>query len=171
MKSVHSDVDTLTERLAHQQRELDETRRREHLLRAVLDHALGGYVLMDALGRVTATSSAKSLPLGRLPVELIGQPCLDHTHPDDLPLAREMFARLLERPDEPVRVRLRQRHADGHWLCLECTGRNLLADAAVGAILAGWYDVTAEVEAERRHREETELYRRLVEGVQAIPWE
>jgi light-regulated signal transduction histidine kinase (bacteriophytochrome) len=78
---------------------------------------------------------------------------LEHTHPDDIPVVKNVVSRLLAKPEEPVPVLWRRKHKDGHWVWLEGVATNLLDDPAVGAIVTNYRDVTARREVEEKIRQ------------------
>lgn len=78
-------------------------------------------------------------------------------HPDDLPSASEAFGRLLENPDEPLRMEIRGQHRNGSWRYFEVVATNLLSDSVVQGIVVNFHDITehkvAEQELEKAHEE------------------
>ena len=63
------------------------------------------------------------------PDERVGRSALssEFVHPDDLEQFREAQRRVLTGQDESAEVRVRVRHADGHWVTLEAHSRPLAA--------------------------------------------
>ena len=76
-----------------------------------------------------SVSPAAERILGRSPDERVGHSALssEFVHPDDLEQFRETQRRVLTGQDESAEVRVRVRHADGHWVTLEAHSRPLAA--------------------------------------------
>ena len=70
---------------------------------------------------------------------------------------------MLQAPDEPVRVRLRHKHADGSWLWFEVTNIHRLGDPQHGDILGEMLEIADEMVAEEALRTRNQLLRRLTE--------
>lgn len=124
-----------------------ELRTSEAKFRAMTQESRDLVVICDATGTLTYANAAVERAVGR------GQrhcaSAFDHIHPDDLPRAREMFARLVADPSVGVlhHLHVRKQHADGTWRWLEFTASNLLAHPAVRGIVLNGRDVTARQEA------------------------
>jgi PAS domain S-box-containing protein len=98
--------------------------------------------ILDAEGRVRSMSPAMERITGYPAGEAVGQDAFsgDVIHPDDLePFAHAQREVLAGRRERAV-VRLRVRHADGHWLTLEAHSRPLAALG--GGLLVVSRDVT-----------------------------
>jgi len=87
---------------------------------------------------------------GYEPAQRIGRDFFELAHPQDLRRAREWLAQLAILPRGVVLpdLELRSLHADGSWRRLRVRGTNLLADPAVGCLLAEEHDETARGGAE-----------------------
>jgi signal transduction histidine kinase len=93
-------------------------------------------------------------------------------HPDDLPAAAELVARVLANPGVPGSLDYRVRHRDGSWLWLEAWARTLSPTSAEQGIVANARDITdrreaelalraAKEEAERANRAKSEFLSRM----------
>ncbi len=133
------------------------------LLRSLIEHGPDAIALLDAAGTTLYTNQTATRLLGYPVHELIGRAPFDLVHPDDLPQAQQVFARLLTHPAEPVTTQMRYRGSDGRYRDLEVVAMNRLEDPAVGAIVANYRDVSDHAGAEAQQRV-------LVESVQAVLW-
>ena len=125
----------------------DAVQEREATLRAMIDASPDIITILDAEGAVRSMSPAVQGILGQSPDAAVGRSALDaeSIHPDDL----ERFARaqrqLLGGERDSAAVRIRVRHADGHWLTLEAHSRPLVAP---DGLLVVSRDVTKQAKLE-----------------------
>lgn len=97
-----------------------------HLYRSPAAEKVSGYTLTDRL---------KSGIMGA-------------AHPEDIAGFQKSLAEVRDNPGKVVPVTYRLRHKNGHYIWLEGTFKNLLHDAAVGAIVANMRNVTGRRELE-----------------------
>jgi PAS domain S-box-containing protein len=125
----------------------DAVREREATLQAVINASPDIITILDAEGAVRSMSPAAQRILGGRADTSRGHSALDgqSIHPDD----RERFAgaqrQVLRGERESAAVRVRVRHADGHWLTLEAHSRPL---AAPDGLLVVSRDVTGQARLE-----------------------
>jgi PAS domain S-box-containing protein len=136
-------------------------RNSERRFRALIEHSSDCIALVDANNNILYLSPAVAAIEGYQPEDLIGRNSTERTHPDDLPVIAKILAALLAHPGEPFPVLWRSRHRKGHWIWLEGVATNLLDDAAVGAIVTNYRDVTERQTAHRILRESEERLRVL----------
>ena len=127
-----------------------ELARRERRFRALIEHGSDSIALIGPDNRISYLSPAVTAVEGYQPEELIGRLGLEHTHPEDLPLVDRIVADLLANPGRPTPVLWRRKHKAGHWIWLEGTATNLLADDAVQAIVTNYRDVTQRKQFEAK---------------------
>ena len=125
----------------------DAIREREATLQAVIKASPDIITILDAEGRMRSVSPAAERILGRSPDERVGHSALssEFVHPDDLEQFRETQRRVLTGQDESAEVRVRVRHAEGHWVTLEAHSRPL---AAPDGLLVVSRDVTGQAALE-----------------------
>lgn len=147
-------------------RELEERR-----FRSLVEHAQDIVVILNADGRVTYQSPSTARILGYSPKGIKGMSIFDLLHPDDLPRARHIFRRAVERPYFLGRHEMRIRRGDGTWSQLEFTGVNLLEDPAVSGLVVNARDITAQVESRERLERINRLFLGLgADAVENIEW-
>jgi PAS domain S-box-containing protein/putative nucleotidyltransferase with HDIG domain len=120
----------------------------ERRFRALVENAPDAVSLLDPQGRTVFETPASTRILGYSQDERIGQNAFELIHPEDLPATRQAFRRLLEQPDNPVRLQVRARHKDGSWRWLEAIATNLLHEPSVGAVVVNFRDVSERKQAE-----------------------
>ncbi|MBK9248258.1 MAG: PAS domain S-box protein [Ignavibacteria bacterium] len=114
----------------------------ERRFRALIENSSDMVSLVDATGNVKYVSPSTERISGFTIEEYKEKKGFDFIHPDDLKIAHEGFASLLDHPDIPFHTQIRIRCKDGTWLWVEATVTNLLADPAVGAIVSNYRDVS-----------------------------
>jgi len=117
-------------------------REREATLQAVVEASPDVISILDAEGRVRSMSPAMERITGYPAGDGIGQNAFSAqaVHPDDLEPFAQAQRDVLSGRRERAAVRLRVRHADGHWLTLEAHSRPLAALG--GGLLVVSRDVT-----------------------------
>lgn len=129
----------------------ESLRERELHFRALIEHSTDGIMLVDANDRILYLSPAVKAIEGYSQEELLGRAGMENTHPEDLPLVREVVSDLLANPGKSMPFLWRRRHKNGKVLWIEGATTNLLADPAVRAIVTNYRDVT------ERRRTETDI--------------
>lgn len=109
----------------------------EESLRRLADNAYGIVTQTDPDGIILYVSSSYKWVLGIGPEALIGTTIFERLHPDDITEARATFFRAMAGGDWPASFALRYRHADGHYLWMECNGNILInkQGESAGAVL------------------------------------
>lgn len=147
----------------------------EYRFRALIENSTDGIALIDKNNEILYLSPSVKAIEGYEPVELIGHNGVENTHPDDLPVIKEVVEELLKNPGKPMPVEWRRKHKDGHWLWLEGFGTNLLDDPAVGAIVTNYRDITNRKKAEEDLIKSEKRFRttldKMLEGVQIIDFD
>jgi len=136
----------------------ESLRETEERFRALTEYAPDGVSVVSSDGIVAYESLSLRRILGYQPEERIGGYPFELVHPEDLALAEEGFQSILQNPGESRTTVLRIRSADGSWHWMECTGRNLIDEPAVGGVMINYHDITERKKAEEVLRESEERW-------------
>jgi len=128
----------------------------EARFRSLVENSFEVIALVDTRGKVIYTSPSSKNILGYDTTMFLGRPMFEWMHPEDIPLVKEKFLELLQTPGGIDHAVCRMQHKDGSWRWMEGSGRNLLNDPVVGAIVINYRDIT-----ERKFSQER--FERLVE--------
>lgn len=123
----------------------------EERVRLMLEYSTDITSLIDATGAMAYLTPA-SRTLGYEPAEMIGVRVITMIHPDDLPALLPDLQRLMATPGSTFTYQARYRHANGSWIWLEVTSRNLTHLPSVGAVVSNARDVTESRELQDRLR-------------------
>jgi two-component system, cell cycle sensor histidine kinase and response regulator CckA len=147
----------------HAKRRQAETElvRREKYFRALTEDSLDILCILSREGRFIYTSPSIERVLGYTSEELRGTDSFEHMHPDDLPLARQMFQFALDNPERMTKIQLRYQKKDGAWTHLEIVGQNRLQDPGIAGLVTNWRDVTDRWRIEEELRNSEKQYRLL----------
>lgn len=126
------------------QRKLDEAR-----FKALAENASDIVSIMDVNLRFMWASDATERVLGFPVDQVVQMTALDLVHPDDLDIAADGIAELMEHPGRTVRRELRVMRADGSSIHGEVLGANHLDDPVLQGIVLSTRDVS-----DRKHAEQ-----------------
>jgi PAS domain S-box-containing protein len=138
-------------------------RRSEQRFRSLVRYASDIIMILDAEGVIIYESPAVERVLGFRPGERTGTSVFSQVHPDDLPMAREKLAALVEQPGLRLSAELRGRDSEGGWRTFEAVGTNLLEDPVINGIVVNARDVTDRRRAEGALRETEVRFRWTLE--------
>jgi two-component system, cell cycle sensor histidine kinase and response regulator CckA len=140
----------------------------DSLFQVLVQNSTDAIVMLDAAGGIRFASESSARLLGYTLEERMGRSAFELMHPDDVALARTMFADGLRRPGAMVRAEWRLRHKDGTWRHIESVSVNRLDDPAVAAIIVNYRDVTDQRLAAEALRASEERLRHIVERAQDL---
>src|SRR6266853_1471370 len=135
----------------------ERLRASEQRFRALVEHASDVVMLLGPDGTIQYASQSTQPVLGYGATENVGRSAFELVHPDDRRDALELFGELMQQPGHVVKTELRALHKDGSWRHLEPVGVNRLDDAAIGAIVVNYRDITGRQRAERDLRQTLSL--------------
>jgi PAS domain S-box-containing protein len=117
----------------------------EKRFQAFIEKNHEGIALLDADGTFLYHSPALLPMLGYGVEELLGRQWTTLVHPDDVSTVSETFTELVSEPGATANLQFRHVHRDGTWRWLDVNYTNLLAEAAVHAIIVNYRDITASL--------------------------
>ena len=142
-------------------------RLREERFRALIEHATDMILVVDANANLQFVSPSVAEQLGWSGEEVTGTSVLAYVHPDDQARLVEVLGTVMATPDSVGAMSGHFLHKDGTWHLVEATGRNLLANPAVGGIVVNARDMTKQRQLEEQfhHAQKLESVGRLAGGI------
>jgi PAS domain S-box-containing protein len=119
---------------------------RQRLLETIVQASPDIVTILDDTGRVREVSQASTRILGYDIDDPVHRDPDALVHPDDLPAIHRQYAQLLSLEKTSLDLRYRVRHAQGHWVTLDCRGQSIVGEdgRAVGALVLS-RDVTEDL--------------------------
>jgi len=149
MEATQEELRRANAQLEEQVQEVNRSQKRMQLL---LENASEVITVYEEDGYIRYISPSVEAILGYTPDEMIGINDIIYVHPNSVAIARQMFRRLLENPEEKVMVQFEYLRKNGETIWLEATGNNLLSDPAIRGIVVNYRDITERRLAERESR-------------------
>jgi PAS domain S-box-containing protein len=138
------------------------------LYQALVESSSDAVVLLNEVGEIVFISETSERLLGYTSEERLGHSAWDMVHASDQPGVRAAFRECLRKPRMPITAEFRNRHKDGSWRYVEAVAVNRLDEAAVGAIVVNYRDITARHQTEEALRASEERLRHIVEHAQDL---
>ena len=131
----------------------EELRRSEKRFRALIENSSDAIALLDPTGLVVYAGPSTERILGHANEDFVGSRVFELIHPEDRERTISLLNGLAQNPGHALRIECRVRHKDGSWRWMEGTGKNLLNEPSVEAIVLNYRDITerklAEVEIQK----------------------
>ena len=151
--------------------QVEEARRREEYLEAMLAQASDFVTILDHTGTIRYQSPSVTRILGWKEEELVGRPVTEFLHEDDRPRLRDTLRRGLAEPGAIVTAIVRIRRPDGSWRVLESVGRYLPDTPGIEGFLLNARDVTERREAEAQSQRSRDRYEIVANATSDVVWE
>jgi PAS domain S-box-containing protein len=146
-------VMTLAAALYERQRAEEDIKHNEARFRSLVENSFEVVAMVDTHARVLYTSPPTKNILGYDINELMGHSMFEWMHPEDIAGTLEIFQGIVRTPEAIGHATCRLRRKDGAWRWMEGSGRNLLHEPAVKAVVINYRDIT-----ERKKYEEIQAH-------------
>jgi PAS domain S-box-containing protein len=120
----------------------------EERFRALVENNNDAILLLDENLLTIYRSPATSRMMGFTDEERIGRSYLELAHPDDLVQIKRFQQIVVDNPGKPIPIKVRAKHANGHYLWLEGIATNLMHNKSVNAIVVNLRDISERKKAE-----------------------
>ncbi len=132
----------------------EDLRSSELRFRTLLENSNDLISVLDASGNQLFTYNVdnRDRVLGYPPEVMMAKNVMDFIHPDDLPRAKEIMARICEKPGNYDLFEMRYRHMDGSWVTLETYAQNMMDNPLVRGVVSTSRNITERVRAEEEQR-------------------
>lgn len=120
-----------------------EIRRRDHYYKSLVENAFDGIALYNTKGFLNFASVSAQKLLEYEENEILGKSGLEFIHPDDLPIARSAWERVMSSPGNVVRIpeyRILKKSGSPVWV--ENTLVNLSQDRHVQGVVSNFRDIS-----------------------------
>jgi PAS domain S-box-containing protein len=126
----------------------DELRGSEKRFRALIENSSDAIALLNPAGLVLYAGPSTERILGHANEGFVGRRIFELIHPEDRERTISLLNGLAQNPGHAVRIECRVLHKDGSWRWMEGTGKNLLNEPSVEAIILNYRDITERKLAE-----------------------
>ncbi|WP_139112932.1 PAS domain S-box protein [Mucilaginibacter sp. PPCGB 2223] len=116
--------------------------------RKLIENSYSGITLLDGHLRTIYHSPSAERIAGWDNASQASETIDQLIHRSDQALVKQVLQDVLSNPGLPQTCTFRSRHYQGHYLWLECTYTNMLAEDGVNAIVCNFHDITRQKEAE-----------------------
>lgn len=137
---------------------------------AIIEKSPDGCVLVDNEGHFKYASPSALRMFGYIEEELMHIHPDDVTHPDDLPMVLSNLGKLLGDPALVPVLEYRFKHKNGEWKWIESTFSNLMNDAAVGAIVINFRDISERKQAQETLKIRETYLTAIIENLPGMIW-
>lgn len=117
-------------------RDMTEWHEQHEQFESLIEHSSDLITVLDEDGTITYQSPSIERILGYAPEALLGEPAINHVHPDDQERVLGQFTEMIESPEQLTHwERYRFQHKDGSWVWLETVGTNRKAGTLDGYVI------------------------------------
>jgi len=149
MQATQEELTRSNQRLEEQIEEVNRTQKRMQLL---LENASEVITIYEEDESIRYISPSVETILGYGQKEMIGKSDIDKVHPDYRDSFRDLFKRMLAKPDERAMVQYEYKAKDGSYIWIESAGTNCMANPAIHGFILNSRDITERRRAEQEQR-------------------
>lgn len=125
-----------------------EIRDKERWFRTIIEKSTDGVALLDTKATILYASPSTKQILGYTSQELVGTSGLSLVHPEDIERVSKILSRVIATPNTPIITEFRFKQKNGSWAWIETTGRNLITDPVIHAIVINYRDISERMNLE-----------------------
>ena len=130
-------------------KDITERKRTEVQFQKLVEHSFDVIAILSSAGYFNYISSTVKKALGYDPNEVIGSSMLEYIDPEIHDEVMSYFHKILEKPNESVRLEIRIRHQNGGLLDFEIIGTNLLDVWGINGVVLNYRDITEKKKADQ----------------------
>lgn len=138
--------------ITEREQAVESLRESEQRFRALTEQASDLVLIISSNGTYRYASPSHKRIMGYEPETLLNVNIFSLIHPEDKTHVQAAFMLTYKSPDMIAKTACRVRHADGHWVTIECVGRNCLHDPAVQGFIINARDITEQMAMEETLR-------------------
>ncbi len=135
----------------------------ENKFRSLIENSADVISLIDINGNVIYNSPSYNRLMGYDEKLRVGKNIFELVHPDEYENIKQLFAKIIRRPDRVTIPPTRIRHADNTWRWIEGVASNLLNEPSVNAIVVNYRNITERILTEEKLRESENRFRKIYE--------
>jgi PAS domain S-box-containing protein len=149
MQATQEELTRSNQRLEEQVEEVNRTQKRMQLL---LENASEVITIYEEDESIRYISPSVETILGYGQKEMIGKSDIDKVHPDYRDSFRDLFKRMVLKPDERAMVQYEYKAKDGSYIWIESAGTNCMSNPAIHGFILNSRDITERRRAEQEQR-------------------
>lgn len=149
MQATQEELTRSNSRLEEQVEEVNRTQKRMQLL---LENASEVITIYEEDESIRYISPSVETILGYGQKEMIGKSDIDKVHPDYRDSFRELFRKMIAKPDERAMVQYEYKAKDGSYIWIESAGTNCMSNPAIHGFILNSRDITERRRAEQEQR-------------------
>ncbi|MFH1195099.1 MAG: PAS domain S-box protein [bacterium] len=128
----------------------------ERRFRSMIEHSTEAITLVSADGKIFYESPTVSIMTGYTIEERLGKSGFDTIHPNDRNMVKEIFTRVLFKPNNIATCEFRAVRKDGTIWWAEGSATNKLHEPDINALIINYRDITERKKSEESLKEKTE---------------
>ncbi len=149
MQATQEELTRSNQRLEEQIEEVNRTQKRMQLL---LENASEVITIYEEDESIRYISPSVETILGYGQKEMIGKSDIDKVHPDYRDSFRDLFKKMVDKPDQRFVVQYEYKAKDGSYIWIESSGTNHMANPAIHGFILNSRDITERRRAEQEQR-------------------
>lgn len=148
----------------------EKVRAKEKYFRTIIENTVETIVIVDETGKIKYRSPSIFSMSGYKPGEIIGENFTNFLHPDEIPIAINMFYDGIKAPEKTVSAEFRIKNKDGTWTYVAVIGKNALNDPVVKGVILNLRDITESKKSEERIAQAVQHWRATFDAIRDMVW-